>query len=136
VKRIFIAIATCGVIVVAGCGGVAVSSSAASPSPRAVSTAAQLEFAVRAYSAAFLDGHAKAAWMLRSKASQQGESYAQFYVVVKQAQAIYGDATMTSLKVVRLAGRHALVTYRYDVGDIDQVRQPWVLESGRWRVKN
>lgn len=94
---------------------------------------AELERAVRAYSEAFLGGKAKAAWLMRSEAAQASISYAEFKVAVDAAAQIYGDAEMTALEVVDNTGRAAHVTYRYDIGELDQVREPWVYQDGQWR---
>ena len=91
--------------------------------------------AVRAYSAAFLGGHAKQAWLMRTPAAQARESYAEFAAAVSGAKAIYGDAKMTSL-VVTVTGAKVLVTYTYDISEIDQTDQVWLKEGGKWLVDN
>jgi len=40
------------------------------------------------------------------------------------AKQIHGDALMTSLDVLKMDGTSALVTYRHDLSDIDQISQP------------
>lgn len=136
-------------LVLAGCGQAATTATPApssSPSAPPASTpaltpsaspsmdpSAALETAVRAYSKACLSGDAKAAYLLRSKPAQKLMSYAAFKAAITQIAATYGDASMTSLRVVSLSGSKARVTYRYDIGEIDQVREPWVLERGEWR---
>jgi hypothetical protein len=128
------------------CGGTpttSVSPAQVHPSPTATVTAnpaaspstdpvAALETAVRRYSAAFLSGKAKEAWLMRTERSNAGLSYAEFRAGVLAAKQIYGDAVMTSLDVEKMDGASAWVTYRYDVSDIDQVGQPWRLVGGEW----
>jgi len=70
---------------------------------------------------------------MRSEAAQASISYAEFKVAVDAAAQIYGDAEMTALEVVDNTGRAAHVTYRYDIGELDQVREPWVYQDGQWR---
>lgn len=93
----------------------------------------RLAAAVRAYSKAFLGGQAKRAWLMRTEHANAGLSYVEFRAVCLQARAIYGDAKMTSLKIVSMRGTRARVTYTYDVSDINQARQPWRLVGRHWR---
>jgi hypothetical protein len=92
-----------------------------------------LKSAVRAYSAAFLGGKAKTAWLMRTAHANAGLTYAEFRAICLQAHEIYGDATMTSLSVDSLKGSKARVSYGYDINEIDQSRQPWRLVSGHWK---
>jgi hypothetical protein len=96
------------------------------------SSKSKLRTAVKAYSAAFLGGQAKKAWLMRTDHANEGITYAEFRAVCLQAHEIYGDAVMKSLTVDRLKGARALVSYTYDISDIDQARQPWRLSGGRW----
>ena len=94
---------------------------------------AKLRAAVKAYSAAFLGGHAKRAWLMRTDHANEGMTYPEFRAVCVQAHEIYGDAVMTSLTVDRIKGERALVSYTYDIHDIDQSLQPWRLVDGHWK---
>jgi len=131
-----------------GCSGKAGQSSnaggtSAQPSPTMSTPAVQptadatadVEAAVRAYSAAFLGGQAKQAWLMRTTEARKKDSYAMFVTAVNAAHQIYGDATMTSLRVT-VNGGTAKATYRYDVGEIDQKNQRWFLRDGTWLVDN
>jgi hypothetical protein len=102
----------------------------------AVSDAQALADAVRAYSAAFLSGQAKTAWLMRTPAARSDMTYAEFFVGVSQAKQIYGDAKMTSLKIVSIFEDEATVTYTYDISDINQTNQHWVKQGGIWLVDN
>jgi hypothetical protein len=93
---------------------------------------AELEAAVRSYSEAYLGGQAEAAHSLLSARCQTRISLADFRPVVAGGQQAYGTAKLTSLTIDDLAGDLARVTYRYDVAAIDQEREPWVREGGRW----
>jgi hypothetical protein len=72
---------------------------------------------------------------MRTPAAQARESYAEFAAAVSGAKAIYGDAKMTSL-VVTVTGAKVLVTYTYDISEIDQTDQVWLKEGGKWLVDN
>ena len=129
-----------GLPVVAACGGAETASQVSAvpqiapsqaPAP-VVDQEARLRAAVRRYADVFLHGRAKAAWLMRTDHANAGLSYAEFRMGVMLAKDIYGDATMTSLKVIRLDGARAVVTYRFDLPDIDQVREPWRLVGGAW----
>lgn len=90
---------------------------------------------VRAYSDAFLGGHAKEAWLMRTPAAQAGGSYAEFAVAVAVAKEIYGDAEMTSLEVT-VTGDTASATYTYDIAEINQIDQVWIKQGGEWFLDN
>jgi len=147
-KRLVACAALVAIAAVAGCSGEAASdsnpgaASAAPSAPASVSAASpapnptpQVETAVKAYSAAFLGGQAKDAWLMRMPEAREKDSYAMFVTAVNAAREIYGDAIMTSL-VVTVNGDTARATYRYDIGEIDQKNQRWVLRDGKWLVDN
>lgn len=96
---------------------------------------------MRAYSDAFLGGHAKEAWQMRTPEAQAGDSYAEFAIAVKAAKEIYGDAEMTSLTVTVPTPTvgflpTATATYTYDISEIDQTNQVWFKRDGKWLVNN
>lgn len=106
---------------------------AAKPATKAETEA--VRSAVRAYSAAFLGGHAKEAWLMRTPAAQSGGSYAEFALVVETAKTIYADVEMTSLEVT-VTGDTASATYTYDIAEINQTNQAWVKQGDEWLVDN
>ena len=99
------------------------------------SEADAVKSAVRAYSDAFLGGHAKEAWLMRTPAAQSPDSYAEWVVGVAAAKEIYGDVEMTSLAVT-VKVNTATATYTYDIGEINQTDQVWVKQDGKWLVDN
>ena len=103
--------------------------------PATEADADSVKKAVRAYSDAFLGGHAKEAWLMRTPAAQAGGSYAEFAVAVAAAKEIYGDAEMTSLEVT-VTGDTASATYTYDIAEISQTNQVWIKQDGEWFVDN
>ncbi|MFD4642471.1 nuclear transport factor 2 family protein [Lentzea sp. NPDC058436] len=93
-----------------------------------------LEQQVRAYSTAFLAGDGDAAYDLLSQRCKERNTRPNFVTLVQQAGTTYGPQEMRSLKVDQAAGDLARVTYTYDRAELDQRGEPWVRESGVWRI--
>jgi hypothetical protein len=95
---------------------------------------AALEDAVRAYSDAYLSDDAVTAWEMLSERCRDRLGRSEFSSIVSLATDLYGDAQITSLTVDDRSGSLARVTYRFDVGELDQEREPWVFEDDEWRI--
>lgn len=125
-----------GLLALAGCsagGGAPSSSGPAGTTPSGPDTVA-LEKQVRAYSAAFLAGQGDAAYELLSKRCKERNTRPQFVSLVQIAGKQYGPQEIRSLKVDQASGDLARVTYTYDRAELDQRGEPWVRESGVWRI--
>jgi hypothetical protein len=96
-------------------------------------SSAELEAAVRAYSAAFLSGRIEA-YELLSERCKQRMPRAGFLEVLAAASQLYGPQEIVSLKVDQIAGDLARVTSTYANSELDQRSEPWVRENGVWRV--
>lgn len=95
-------------------------------------SSAELEDAVRSYSAAFLSGQGeKAAGMLSARCDTPA-LHAQTVQAAAVAPALYGQAKLVSVDP-RVSGDRGVVTYRFDQPAIDQQDQRWVYENGVWR---
>jgi hypothetical protein len=108
---------------------------AAKPATNSPAKIEAVKKAVRAYSSAYLGGHAKEAWLMRTLAAQSGDSYAEFAFTVALAKEISSDDKMTSLDVT-VADDTATATCTYDISEIKQTDQVWVKEGGAWLVDN
>jgi hypothetical protein len=75
----------------------------------------------------------EAAYAILSMRCQARLPLEEFRVVVAGGNMAFGAARLTSVTIDDLAGDLARVTYRYDVAAIDQEREPWTREGGRWR---
>ena len=107
---------------------VAVSGSASAAPPAGE---AQLRRDVSAYSAAFLGGRPRAAFALLTPRCRDDIGYATFAQVVRAAHELYGPLRIRSYQAAVDTDR-ARVTYRYAVGRLDQVREPWVRRGAHW----
>jgi hypothetical protein len=94
--------------------------------------AAALKQAVNAYSVSYLSGDGDAAFALLSSRCKARLSETEMRSVTAQAKAIYGQLPIQSYTVNDLSGDLARVTYTYSVAAIDQTKEPWVREGGRW----
>lgn len=106
----------------------------AAPSPKADPERANLDAAVRAYSAAYFKPDGKAAYAALSKRCQDKAGDADvFAVIVDSAAKAYGKQEIQTLTIDQLAGDMARVTYTYAVPKLDQKSQPWAREAGTWK---
>jgi hypothetical protein len=96
-------------------------------------SSAELEAAVRAYSAAFLSGRSEA-YELLSQRCKERMPRAGFLQVLTAASQLYGPQEIVSLKVDQIAGDLGRVTSTYVKSELDQRSEPWVRENGVWRV--
>lgn len=123
---------TCGLIAAAvlglvGCGGGGARTQGASD-PQA-----QLKYAVRTYSDAYLAGNGLAAHDLLSARCQQAVPQPALTQLVLVANKTYGPLPLTTLTVDQLDGPMARVSYTYSVPVLNQTGEPWVQENGQWR---
>lgn len=97
--------------------------------------ASAIEGAAQDYSDAFLTGDAEGAYALLSERCQERTPSDAFALVVETAASQYGTALEFSDYDAEVNGEQARVTYSYaDHSEIDQTDEPWVKESGEWRV--
>ncbi|MFG2976286.1 hypothetical protein ACGFYY_25300 [Streptomyces sp. NPDC048331] len=112
----------------------AASSSPTAAAPKADPARADLEKAVRAYSAAYFKPDGAAAYTALSKrcAAKAGDADI-FAGIVDTAAKAYGKQEIQTLAVDQLAGDMARVTYTYSVPKLNQTGQPWAREGGVWK---
>ncbi|MEV6569941.1 hypothetical protein [Streptomyces sp. NPDC051577] len=109
-------------------------SSPAAAAPKEDPARADLEAAVRAYSAAYFKPDGKAAHAALSKRCQAKAGPPElFATIVDNAAKAYGKQEIQSLTVDQLAGDMARVSYTYSVPKLNQTGQPWVKEGGAWK---
>ena len=111
------------------------STTAASPTAGTSSKAARagVAKAVKAYSAALVAGHGKAAYPMLSAHCRTVITASAFKALAAQAHATYPKAKIKKLTVNDLTGAEAHVTYTYAEVVLNQTRQSWVKEHGAWR---
>jgi hypothetical protein len=138
-------LAAAGLLALTGCSGAAdpahkgtdggESTPTAAPSPKIDPERANLDKAVRAYSAAYFKPDGKAAYAALSKRCQTkaGGDPDMFSIIVDNAAKAYGKQEIQSLTIDQLAGDMARVTYTYSVPKLNQTSQPWAREAGTWR---
>ncbi|MEU9002987.1 hypothetical protein [Streptomyces sp. NPDC048551] len=107
---------------------------ASSPAPRVDPARADLDKAVRAYSAAYFkpDGTAAYATLSKRCATKAGNAEV-FAAIVDNAAKAYGRQEIQSLTIDQLAGDMARVSYTYTVPALNQTQQPWTREAGAWK---
>ncbi|RKT69332.1 hypothetical protein DFJ66_2544 [Saccharothrix variisporea] len=89
---------------------------------------------MRAYSAAYLGGRGDEAYDLLSTRCRERHTRVDFVRLVELAGAQYGPLEVETLTVDQAAGDLARVTYTFAKPELDQRGEPWVRESGAWRV--
>ncbi len=87
---------------------------------------------MHAYSSAFLGGNARNAYALLTPRCRDAIAYIDFAEIVHTAHEVYGNLPIRSYTAT-ISGDRARVTYRYSVGRLDQVREPWVRRAAGWR---
>lgn len=92
---------------------------------------AQLRSDVSVYSAAFLGGRPQAAFALLTPRCRSAIGYSTFAQIVAGAHELYGLLRIRSYQA-SVDGSRARVTYRYAIGRLDQVREPWARRGGHW----
>ncbi|MFE0329058.1 hypothetical protein ACFW08_20195 [Streptomyces sp. NPDC058960] len=102
-----------------------------SPTPAA---AAELEQAVRAYTAAYFKGDAETGYRTLSKRCQENTVRELYDATVKQAAKDYGpDHPATDVRA-DVSGDLARVSYKVrGLPKFDQAQQPWTREGGAWK---
>jgi hypothetical protein len=93
---------------------------------------AALKKAVNAYSVAYLSGDGNGAFALLSSRCKARLSETQMGALTAAAKATYGQLPIETYTVDDLSGDLARVTYTYSAPDINQTKEPWVRESGKW----
>lgn len=98
-----------------------------SPDQRALRTAVQL------YSDAFLTGNAEVSYALLSLRCRNRVTEEQWDQLLAMAAQKYGQALPVESYEALISGDTARVSYGFSDSSIDQTREPWVREDGRWR---
>ncbi|MFF7249759.1 hypothetical protein ACFZBU_38340 [Embleya sp. NPDC008237] len=106
----------------------------AEPAPvNAAPDTGPLETAVRAYTARMFAGDGPGAYTILSTRCQGRTTEAEYNAVVDRAKKVYGVLTVKTIKIDRMDGDQARVTYAVGVPTLDRQAQPWTLEAGTWR---
>ena len=111
----------------------AASVAAASPTVQAPSEEAELRQAVVAYSDAFLDAKSKVGYELFSARCKERVTLSEFTGMLTAAKQMYGKAMPIKTFEAQISGNLARVTYTYDVPALNQTKEPWVREDGKWK---
>ncbi|MET8093105.1 hypothetical protein [Micromonospora sp. NPDC005220] len=110
-----------------------VSGAAASPTAPDTSEEAVLRQAVVAYSDAFLDAEPTVGYELFSARCKERVTLSEFTGMLTAAKQMYGKAMPIKSFEARISGDLARVTYTYDVPALNQNKEPWVREDGKWK---
>lgn len=103
------------------------------PTPSADLEKAAIRSAAQKYSDAYLTGDAKTAYAILSARCKKRLGKSQFARLVNYADSVYGSKLPFKTFSATVSGDMARVTYTFSVKAINQTREPWVRESGRWR---
>lgn len=96
--------------------------------------AAELTAAVQAYTAAYFEGDAEAAYGALSERCQGKVTAEAYGAVVEQAKADYGPDQAATDVQADVSGTLARVTYRVEgLPKFDQKQQPWTREGDDWK---
>lgn len=109
------------------------SEAAPSPSAQAPSEEAELRQAVVAYSDAFLDAKPTVGYELFSARCKERVTLSEFTGMLTAAKQMYGKAMPIKTFEAQISGDLARVTYTYDVPALNQNKEPWVREDGKWK---
>ncbi|MCO1597642.1 hypothetical protein M8C17_21045 [Micromonospora sp. RHAY321] len=112
---------------------VAPPSAAASPTAQAPDGQKELRQAVLAYSDAFLDAKPTVAYDLFSARCKDRVTLSEFTGMLAAAKQIYGKAMPLKTFDAQISGDLARATYTYDVPALNQTKEPWVREDGKWK---
>ncbi|MFD6968367.1 hypothetical protein [Streptomyces sp. NPDC059949] len=136
-------LAAAALIALTACSTPADKPTPADPAPAASPTAAaptadparaDLEKAVRAYSAAYFKPDGATAYATLSKRCQGKAGDAELFAgIVDTAAKAYGKQEIQTLTIDQLAGDMARVSYTYSVPKLNQTSQPWAREGGAWK---
>lgn len=104
---------------------------AQAPAPDA--SRADLEEAVRAYTAAYFKPDVTTAYGMISSRCKEQITKPALNALLERANQMHGDRTVKRFAVDKLSGDMARVTYGVGLPRYDQHDQPWTREGGRWR---
>lgn len=108
-------------------------SAAASPTAQAPDGQEELRQAVVAYSDAFLDAKPTVAYDLFSARCKDRVTLSEFTGMLTAAKQMYGKAMPLKTFDAQVSGDLARVSYTYDVPALNQTKEPWVREDGKWK---
>lgn len=104
------------------------------PSSSAPGEDAALKAAVQAYTAAYFEGDADAAYSALSERCQGKVTPEMYKAIVEQAAKDYGPDHPATDVEAQVSGELARVSYKVEgLPKLDQKQQPWTLESGDWK---
>ncbi|MGN9809994.1 hypothetical protein ACTMSW_11635 [Micromonospora sp. BQ11] len=106
---------------------------AVSPTAQAPSEEAELRRAVVAYSDAFLDAKPTVGYELFSARCKERVTLSEFTGMLMAAKQMYGKAMPIKTFEAQISGDLARVTYTYEVPALNQTREPWAREDGKWK---
>ncbi|RAO46713.1 hypothetical protein ONO86_03249 [Micromonospora noduli] len=86
-----------------------------------------------AYSDAFLDAKPTVAYDLFSARCKDRLALSEFTGMLTAAKQVYGKALPLKSFDSQISGDLARVTYTYDVPALNQIKEPWVREGGKWK---
>lgn len=109
------------------------SSAAANPTAQAPAGQEELRQAVVAYSDAFLDAKPTVGYDLFSARCKERVTLSEFTGMLTAAKQMYGKAMPLKTFDAEVSGDLARVTYTYDVPALNQTKEPWVREDGKWK---
>jgi hypothetical protein len=108
-------------------------SAAASQTAQAPSEQEELRQAVVTYSDAFLDAKPTVAYDLFSARCKERVTLSEFTGMLTAAKKMYGKALPIKTLDAQISGDLARVTYTYDVPALNQTKEPWTREDGKWK---
>jgi hypothetical protein len=109
---------------------------AAQPADAATTTdtaAADLEQAVRDYTAAYFKPDPDTGYAMLSERCQADINQTFYTAQLEQASKDYGQLNVETVTVDQISGDLARVSYGMGLPILDQKSQPWVNEAGAWR---
>ncbi|MFG2141535.1 hypothetical protein [Streptomyces sp. NPDC048650] len=126
---------------ITGCSGSAVDkpahkptqTAATTPAPTPAASRADLEKAVRQYTAAYFTPDVTAAYGMISSRCKEQITKPALNALLERANQMHGDRTVTRFAVDKLSGDMARVSYGVGLPRYDQHGQPWTREGGHWR---
>jgi hypothetical protein len=95
--------------------------------------AAELERAVRAYTAAYFADKPDTTYGMLSARCKERITPAAMAALTERAVGDYGQQDVKRFEVDQLSGDMARVSYGVGLPKFDQKQQPWVRESGVWK---
>ncbi|QIJ61030.1 hypothetical protein [Streptomyces sp. JB150] len=112
----------------------AASAPAASATPAATpADAAELERAVRAYTAAYFADKPDTTYGMLSARCEERITPEAMAALTERAVGDYGRQEVQRFRIDQLSGDMARVSYGVGLPKFDQKQQPWVREDGAWK---